>query len=201
MSLMTREDMLRELELLPAWQLRTPAPEMAVEIGRVSTRQDVGLKPDLQVESVAEIVEIPVQILTPVAISPPTFAHIASENGEYLFVLPSAIMSAEESQLFQNICKAMRINVKAAVTSESMAEIMLANQTKLVIAMGEATAQVLLQSTESLDNLREKLHILSEIKPEPKLVATYDAGHLLVNVQDKAKAWRDLCMAMQALQE
>ncbi|NOS98969.1 MAG: uracil-DNA glycosylase, partial [Methylotenera sp.] len=38
-------------------------------------------------------------------------------------------------------------------------------------------------------------------KPEPKLVATYDAGHLVVNVQDKAKAWRDLCMAMQALQE
>lgn len=201
MSLMTREDMLRELELLPAWQLRTPAPEMAVEIARVSTRQDVGLKPDPQVESVTEIVEIPVQILTPVAISPPAFAHIASENGEYLFVLPSAIMSAEESQLFQNICKAMRINVKAAVTSESMAEIMLANQTKLVIAMGEATAQVLLQSTESLDNLREKLHILSEIKPEPKLVATYDAGHLVVNVQDKAKAWRDLCMAMQALHE
>ena len=204
--MMTREDMMRELELLPVWQSRAPAPEVAIinDVGRDLTRQDVGLNPDLQVQLVEEmpkdslgIIEEPLEVLTLVAIEPPTFTHIASENGEYLFVLPSAAMSAEELQLFQNICKALRIKTKPAETSSDILASIKDMQAKLLIAMGEATAQAILQSAEPIAHLSGKLHQLHGVT----LIATYDLPHLLQNPADKAKVWRDLCMGLQILQD
>ncbi len=193
MNFMTREDMLRELELLPVWQLRTPLPARLEQV---------------DVKITAEIVKITPPTEAPVIAEPPIFSYIASEDGLYLLVLENVALSADEAQLLQNICQAMRIKTKAAVTSANTADIVQTNQTRLVIAMGEAAAQGVLQSADSLDNLRGKLHVLAGVKPEVKaevkadvkIVATYDVGHLLQNLPDKAKTWDDLCLAMQALQ-
>ncbi|MDZ4141728.1 MAG: hypothetical protein U1C48_06955 [Methylotenera sp.] len=193
MNFMTREDMLRELELLPVWQLRTPLPAKLEQ-------EDVKIT--------AEIAKITPPTEAPAIAEPRVFSYIASEDGLYLLVLENVALSADEAQLLQNICQAMLIKTKAAVTSANTADIVQTNQTRLVIAMGEAAAQGVLQSADSLDNLRGKLHVLAGVKPEVKaevkadvkIVATYDVGHLLQNLPDKAKTWDDLCLAMQALQ-
>jgi len=185
--------MLRELELLPAWQLREPMKEKVAaitDVGRVETRL-VGFQPDLQVQLLEGIVKTS----APITIKPQILTLMVSESGEYLFVLPNATMRMEETQLLQNIYQAMRIKVKVAELSENIADIIQTNQVKLLIAMGEATAQGLLNSTENLENLRGKLHTFLNIK----LVVTYDVSHLLQNLRDKAKAWDDLCLAMQHL--
>ena len=223
--MMTREDMMRELELLPVWQSRAPAPEVATitDVGRVSTRQDVGLSQhlisqqniaaeaansernrDLQVQLAEVTVEDSLvsldessETLTPVNIEPPTFTHIASDDGECLFMLPSAAMNADELQLFQNICKALRIKTKSAETSFDILASVSDMQTKLLLVMGEATAQAILQSAEPIAHLRGKPHQLHGVA----LVATYDLKYLLQNPADKAKVWNDLCMGLQILQD
>ncbi|MES1987194.1 MAG: hypothetical protein V4440_04035 [Pseudomonadota bacterium] len=204
--MMTREDMMRELELLPVWQSRALAPEVAEikDVSRVLTQQAVELKPDLEVHVVEAAanaplanVDEPSETLTPVPIESPTLTYIASENGEYLFVLPKAAMSAEELQLFQNICKALRTKTKPAETSSDILASINDMQAKLLIVMGEAAAQMILQSAEPIAYLRDKLHQLHGVT----LIATYDLPHLLQNPADKAKVWSDLCMGLQILQD
>jgi len=204
--MMTREDMMRELELLPVWQSRAPAPEVAVikDVSQVLTQQAVELEPDLQVQ-VVEVtanellanVNEPSETLTPVPNGSPTLTYIASEDGEYLFVLPNAAMSAEELQLFQNICKALRIKTKPAETSSDILASINEVQAKLLVVMGEAVAQMILESAEPIAYLRDRLHQLNGFT----LIATYDLAHLLQNPVDKAKVWRDLCMGLQTLQD
>ena len=204
--MMAREDMMRELELLPVWQSRAPAPEVAAikDASRVLTPQDLELKPGLQVQvEVAVVKDSLVNIeessdtLTPVPIESPTLSYIASENGEYLFVLPNAAMSAEELQLFQNIGKALRIKTKPAEISSDILTSINDVQAKLLVVMGEAAAQMILQSAEPITHLSGKLHQLHGVT----LIATYDLLHLLQNPADKAKVWRDLCMGLQILQD
>jgi hypothetical protein len=188
MSLMTREDMLRELELLPVWTLRSPLPE----------RFEPELpKPQVESEPTVIVVEeAAVEVVAEAALPElPVFRHIASEEGDYLFVLPDAAAGADEERLLRNIFMAMKIKTKPSDTSANTLDIFTACNAKLVIAMGEQVAQGLLQTTEPLENLRGKTHTWQGAS----LVATYDAAHLLVASADKVKAWGDLCLAMQTL--
>ncbi len=226
---MTREDMMRELELLPVWQLRAPVIGAELKaIDRVSTQQDAGLSqhllsiqnapqvnigdqppkpeqsPDIQVklegetskdslESIKELSEISILV----AIEPPTFTFIASEDSECLFVLPSAAISLEELRLFENICKVLRIKTKPSETSSDILASITDVLPKLLLVMGETASQVILQSSEPIVSLRDKPHELQGVA----LIATYGLPHLLQNPADKAKVWRDLCMGLQILQE
>lgn len=169
--MMTREDMLRELELLPVWQLCTP-PEKILPVA------------DLTPALAHKVLE-KLQSLT----------CISSENGDWLFVMAD-ITSDEETELLNNIFKAMRITSKPAKTHLDVAQLLESSQLKVIVAMGEVAAQTLLQSLESLENLRGRLHTVGGVK----LATTYDLKHLLQRLPDKAKAWHDLCIAMQAIQ-
>lgn len=234
MTVMTREDMLRELELLPVWQLREPLPsamlsstpsrplaivqqEAAIAehhsadvISMVVTKlESVDIQaleiPEVSVKGV-EVEEI--EIITTAsaaatlmtqetqAFEPLTFNHIASEDGVWLFILPQATPHADEALLMHNICKAMRIVVKPAIQIESLVDEMQIAQPKMMVVMGEAIAQAILQSTEDLTSLRSKLHQFNGVT----LVVTYDLATLLQNRLDKAKAWDDLRLAMSTLQ-
>ena len=182
MSLMTREDMLRELELLPVWQLRDHLP--------------------FQPKLLPIIVETPSIVLQaePLAITQEVMSHqfsyITSDNGDWLFVLPNTALQTDEAQLLHNIFMAMHIKAMPTEASSNLADIINTIQPKALITMGETTVQSVLQSTEALSNLRGRLH---QFKGIP-LVATYDLGHLLQALPDKAKAWDDMCLAMKALQ-
>jgi len=66
-------------------------------------------------------------------------------------------------------------------------------QPKIILAMGRFAVQSLLQTTEPIGKLRGRVH---EYQGVP-VVVTYHPAYLLRNPADKAKAWADLCLALQ----
>ncbi|MBC7698368.1 MAG: hypothetical protein H7Z70_08395 [Bacteroidia bacterium] len=208
MSLMSREDMLRELELLPVWSLRSPQVDTAaISIAALpevtALKKIIPIESNETIESISSIESLQVVIEQSITVelatqSPKLLAckHIASEDGNYLFVLPNTEMPAEESLLLRNILIAMRVKTKAIELPANTLDVLSLIQPKLIITMGEKVAQYLLQSDESLAGLRGILHHWQSVA----LVATYDLQHLLQILPDKAKAWDDLCFAMQTLQ-
>lgn len=194
MSLMTREDMLRELELLPVWTLRNPTP--------AQLEPELPVLPQIESAPIVIVEEAAVEVVVEAALpEPQVFRHIVSEEGDYLFVLPEAAAQADEERLLRNIFIAMKVKTKSPDispdTSANTLDIFAASNAKLIITMGEKAAQSLLQTTEPLEDLRGKTHAWQSAS----LVATYDVAHLLQTSTDKAKAWNDLCLAMQALQD
>lgn len=172
--MMTREDMLRELELLPVWQLRTQLPE----------------------KMLPKVADLSLALAEPILEKSQSLTYISSENGDWLFVMAD-ITSDEETELLNNIFKAMRISPKPAQTHLNLIQVLENSQPKVIVTMGEVATQALLQLHEPLEKLRGKLHAICK----SKLVPTYDLKHLLQHLPDKAKAWHDLRVAMQAMQE
>lgn len=223
--MMTREDMLHELELLPVWTLRsqlqkTEAELMVVQTVSVVTESIISTEVLLQVELgqvdislildeslpplVAESVSFEsIEQLSDRQIYDTTepiikeFLHIISDDGDWLFVLSNKELQQDETILLRNILVAMRLKAKTVNERAMTDEVIATTLPKIIIAMGEATAQYLLQSSESLASLRGKLHTLQGVP----LVSTYDLAHLLKTSSDKSKVWDDLCLAMQALQD
>ncbi len=70
-------------------------------------------------------------------------------------------------------------------------------QPRLILAMGRFAVQSLLQSSEPIGRLRGRVH---EYRGVP-VVVTYHPAYLLRNLVDKARAWEDLCLALDTLQK
>ena len=209
--MMTREDLMRELELLPVWQLRAPSPAKELPPAETIFEQMQTKSEKLPKESPEEQAVVQQEILEDVnlvALSPSlvqeltaeptvtieqTFSYISSEDGHWLFVMPSTELTSEEKQLFQNICKALRIRIKQPEISSSILSVDI--KAKLLFVFGEATAQALTKMAEPLTSLRGKQLQLDNIC----LIASYDLAHLLQNPTDKAKTWQDLCLGLQVL--
>lgn len=68
-------------------------------------------------------------------------------------------------------------------------------QPKLILAMGRFAAQTLLGTDATIASLRGKVHQYAGVP----LVVTYHPAYLLRNLPDKAKAWADLCFAMETM--
>jgi len=69
-------------------------------------------------------------------------------------------------------------------------------QPKLILAMGQFAAQALLRSKEPVGRLRGRVHQYQGVP----LVVTYHPAYLLRSPQEKARAWADLCLALETLQ-
>lgn len=69
-------------------------------------------------------------------------------------------------------------------------------QPKIILAMGRFAVQMLLQSSEPIGRLRGRAHQYQGVP----LVVTYHPAYLLRNLPDKAKAWADLCLALDLMQ-
>ena len=67
-------------------------------------------------------------------------------------------------------------------------------QPRISVAMGRFAAQALLGSSEPLGRLRGRVHERQGIP----VIVTYHPAYLLRSPQDKALAWDDLCLAMEA---
>jgi DNA polymerase len=70
-------------------------------------------------------------------------------------------------------------------------------QPRIILAMGRFAVQALLQSTEPIGKLRGQVHRYHGVP----VVVTYHPAYLLRNLPDKAKAWADLCLAMDVLRQ
>ena len=69
-------------------------------------------------------------------------------------------------------------------------------QPKIILAMGRFAVQSLLRSSEPIGRLRGRVHRYQGVP----LIVTYHPAYLLRNLEDKARAWDDLCLAMQTLE-
>jgi len=67
---------------------------------------------------------------------------------------------------------------------------------KLIVALGKVAAANLLASDASVASMRGKVH---EYRGTP-LIVTYHPAYLLRTLQDKAKAWADLCFAVRTME-
>lgn len=62
---------------------------------------------------------------------------------------------------------------------------------RIILAMGRFAVQSLLRSNEPIGKLRGRVHRFQGVP----LIVTYHPAYLLRNLEDKAKAWDDLCLA------
>ena len=69
-------------------------------------------------------------------------------------------------------------------------------QPRIILALGRFAAQSLLNSQEPIGRLRGRVHQALGVPA----VVTYHPAYLLRNPQDKAKAWQDLCLALDTLE-
>ena len=69
-------------------------------------------------------------------------------------------------------------------------------QPRLIVALGKISANHLLGREASIASLRGRLHETHGIP----LIVTYHPAYLLRNLPDKAKAWIDLCFAVETLE-
>lgn len=182
----TREDVLRELELLPMWQLRTPIPKM----------EDISQPPALPksvVETLAEtqaeaVLEMPEEVRPEAAKT--TYEITISNDKNWCFICAADRTDISlQSTLFNNILTALQIEKPLKTQTQNLNNI----DAKIIIAFGEAAAQTLLNSQDSLPNLRGKLHASN-------IIATYDCAQMLASPLLKAQVWQDLCLARNALQ-
>lgn len=68
-------------------------------------------------------------------------------------------------------------------------------QPRIILAMGRFAVQSLLRSHEPIGKLRGRVHRYQGVP----LIVTYHPAYLLRNLEDKAKAWEDLCLALHTL--
>ena len=182
--MMTRDDVLKELELLPIWRLRAP---LTIK----NQPDDIVTAEKLSAETV------PAAPAENIQKTETEFDFFQSENNAYIFIcaqnsMPEILIDIGlQGMLFDNILKALQI--KAKKTLLNFADSALQNQAKVIVAMGEKTAQTLLNSSESIANLRGKQHVLHGLP----LIVTFSAAEMLEHLPNKAKAWHDLCTALR----
>ena len=70
-------------------------------------------------------------------------------------------------------------------------------QPKLIVALGRPAAQTLLQGEVKIGAARGKLHDYRGIP----LIVTYHPAYLLRTLQDKARAWEDLCLMRRTMKK
>lgn len=68
---------------------------------------------------------------------------------------------------------------------------------KLIVALGKVAVQNLLATDASIASLRGKIHQYQGIP----LLITYHPAYLLRSLTEKAKAWQDLCFAVETMRD
>ncbi len=66
-------------------------------------------------------------------------------------------------------------------------------QPRIILALGRFAVQSLLRSSEPVGRLRGRVHHYQGVP----LIVSYHPAYLLRNPEDKAKAWDDLCLAVE----
>ena len=204
--MMTRDDMLRELELLPIWKLRTPVRSLLPTTIQAKEIENVKIAQTVLTAKAVATVELEKQAVNK-AIAPTLFEITVSQDKHWAFVSESFINvdlssktsmtenfmdTALQTNLLNNIMQALYVEKFKKMYIQSLDDI----DAKIIVAFGESVAQNLLKSQEKLENLHGKLHAMKG----SKLIATHDLMHLLAYPLNKANFWQDLCLARSYLQ-
>lgn len=216
---LTREDRLRELELLPAWRLRNAggnacAPaENLTQASPPTSMNWAELKQAVAACQACSLAKTRTQ----------TVFGVGDENADWLFV--GEAPGAEEDRRgepFVGAAGQLLDNMLAAIKLKRGDNVYIANvlkcrppqnrdphgeevvqcdpflkrqveliQPRLIVAMGRFAAQSVLNTDAAISSLRGKLHDYNGVP----VIVTYHPAYLLRNMPDKAKAWEDLCFA------
>ena len=194
---LTREDMLRELELLPAWRLNqpvSPPPQMDAQ-APVIQEAEATVAQELVQNTAPDIANMDWAALNQYV------TGSGDQNADWLLVTDTAI-EGDAAILLDKMLIAIQLqrgkNVYLTELSEQpyFKRQLALIQPKLIFVFGEKSAQSLLGSNEPLDRLRGKVHQFEGVD----LIVSYAPSHLLTQTQDKAKAWADLCLARDIVQ-
>jgi uracil-DNA glycosylase len=184
---MSREDVLRELELLPVWKLRNPVTAQELEADIVETVEEVA--PSIVLESQIATVETHAESV----VNKPIVQKIIKQ---WALILPiSHVQDHECTLLINNMIKAMRLTSEDYVLiHETQA---LANyEVGDILLFGLDTAnQHLNLNALSLDDLRGKSHLVEDVR----CWVTYHPEQMLLNPLLKRYVWQDICAAMPHL--
>ena len=201
--MMTREDMLRELELLPLWRLRKTSTKLEFVKSVVANSKDVKetaiiLPSNIKVDEV--IVETATELKS---INEPELMLrlLVSADANWLFLLEYSIDSFEEETLLQNMLRAVSVITNVDIMLIELQQLIV-YQPKLMVVFGDALVKSLLGDAESFEDLRLKQHQkqLVQYNAIPTIV-TYHPRYLLQHLNSKAKAWDDLSLAIQYVQQ
>lgn len=174
----TREDVLRELELLPVWKLRAS----------LTTETQVEVKDDVKS---AVKTEIKAEVLPAIAESS-AYICTTSDDKKWAFIWPASHMLSDlQRTLFSNILVALKIAKSTQLQLTNVEDI----NASVIIVMGEVAAQQVLNTKESIEDLRCRTHLLNNIHA----IVTYHPSDMLHNLQLKSKAWGDFCLAKSIL--
>lgn len=187
--MITREDIMRELELLPVWQLRAPVLLIEQPAEKNPVELDTKIETTIEVSAQANI-EAPVEADANVT----SYEIIVSDDNKWAFICAeSPYLHASQGSLFNNILLALHINKTHTIQAQDLANIGVG----VVVVMGESAAQSILKTDATLETLRGKTHVLHDMP----LIVTYHPQDLLLHLPYKAKTWDDLCSALSSLKD
>ena len=202
------EDVLRELELLPVWQLKQATSASAVQEQQASPVQPSAplaeaSKPKANFAEMS-LQEIQQQIVA-AGDSNAAWLFVGEQAGEIEKQL-SQPFAGEAGGLLDKMLAAINLKRDQNVylmhwdnsSADSLAvlsRIVKLIKPKLIVALGEKASQSLVKDNSPLDSLRGNLHHYEAVP----VVASYAPRHLLKHEADKRKAWADLCLARDTM--
>lgn len=216
--MVTRDDVLAELGLLPRWRLREPPAAAGVEVpvdrlARIAQLPWTELAADVDActacglcrtrkKSVPGVGDTSAEWLfvgeAPGAEEDARGEPFVGQAGRLLDNMLAALgMSRERSVYIANVLKCRPPNNRTPEPLEVEAcRPYLERQValiapRIIVALGRSAASLLLDNDASIASLRGRVHRYRGIP----LVVTYHPAYLLRNLPDKAKAWEDLLLA------
>ncbi len=244
---MNREDILRELELLPVWKLREQTPALHVRAHSMAQADALQAKQDADPSPMVVPIENSLsdiksmdwqalqdcvkhcQVCSLAQTRTQTVFGVGDPNADWLIV--GEAPGAEEDKRgepFVGQAGKLLDNMLAAIHLKRGENVYVANvlkcrppenrdphgdevqkcdpylkrqveliQPKLILALGKFAAQSLLNSDESIGSMRGKIHRYQGVP----VIVTYHPAYLLRSPLEKAKAWEDLCLARQTMQD
>jgi len=244
----TRDEILRELGLAPAWRLREPAPESPVADAAPATAPTLQASEPVIVRGLPKVPPLDARALQIATLAWPqlqesvagcvacplhkgrnkTVFGVGDVAADWLFVGegPGAEEDAkgepfvgQAGKLLDNMLGAIKLkrghnvyiaNVvkcrppgnrnpepgEAAQCEPYLHRQIALIKPKLIVALGKVAAVNLLKRDAAVASMRGKIHQYQGIP----LIVTYHPAYLLRSLPEKAKAWVDLCFAVETMQ-
>jgi uracil-DNA glycosylase len=217
---LSRDDMLRELELLPVWRARhiEPQPESIKSLREATIGLPIDntplLIPTVEVapNEAALLNNVSVKsmsglcvVCSLVSFNQPTEAvtadcllvGLAPEDSTFNV---SELFAGGQGELLNNMLAAIKLKLAAERFTPFNSPQTAETQTAVMLVIGESAAQNVLASDASLDELRGRLHVVhGHCGTRHHVVVTYHPEHLLQHPADKAKVWQDLLLVKRAM--
>jgi len=244
----TRDEILRELGLAPAWRLREPAPESPIADAAPATAPTLQASEPVIVRGLPKVPPLDARALQIASLEWPqlresvagcvacplhkgrnkTVFGVGDEAADWLFVgegpgaeedVKGEPFVGQAGKLLDNMLGAIKLkrghnvyiaNVvkcrppgnrnpepgEAAQCEPYLHRQIALIKPKLIVALGKVAAVNLLKRDAAVASMRGKIHQYQGIP----LIVTYHPAYLLRSLPEKAKAWVDLCFAVETMQ-